>query len=78
MSKILAEYGGQKSTSIGTAKRLAKFLDDQMVKDKGFASACKLIISAKPVGAPVTEGAVPVAIFSAEESVKRTYLRRWL
>ena len=76
MSRTLAEYGGQKSTSISTAKRLSEFLGDQMVKDKGLA--CKFIISAKPIGAPVTERAVPVAIFSAEESVKRTYLRRWL
>ncbi|KAF5354069.1 hypothetical protein D9756_007250 [Leucocoprinus leucothites] len=76
MSKTLAEYGGQKSTSISTARRLAEFLGDQMVKDKGLA--CKFIISAKPSGAPVTERAVPVAIFSAEESVKRVYLRKWL
>ena len=32
MSKTLAEYEGQKSTSISTAKRLAEFLGDQMVK----------------------------------------------
>ncbi|KIJ49176.1 hypothetical protein M422DRAFT_28152 [Sphaerobolus stellatus SS14] len=76
MSKTLAEYGAQKSTSISTARRLAEFLGDQMVKDKGLA--CKFIISQKPIGAPVTERAVPVAIFSAEESVKRTYLRKWL
>jgi DNA polymerase epsilon subunit 1 len=76
MSKTLAEYAGQKSTSISTARRLAEFLGDQMVKDKGLA--CKFIISQKPIGAPVTERAVPVAIFSAEESVKRTYLRKWL
>ncbi|KAI0330341.1 DUF1744-domain-containing protein [Cubamyces sp. BRFM 1775] len=76
MSKTLAEYGGQKSTSISTARRLAEFLGDQMVKDKGLA--CKFIISAKPMGAPVTDRAVPVAIFSAEESVKKTYLRKWL
>ncbi|KAH9919999.1 uncharacterized protein BXZ73DRAFT_92015 [Epithele typhae] len=76
MSKTLAEYAGQKSTSISTARRLAEFLGDQMVKDKGLA--CKFIISAKPMGAPVTERAVPVAIFSAEEGVKRTYLRKWL
>lgn len=76
MSKTLAEYGGQKSTSISTAKRLAEFLGDQMVKDKGLA--CKFIISARPIGAPVTERAVPVAIFSAEESVRRVYLRKWL
>ena len=76
MSKTLAEYAGQKSTSISTAKRLAEFLGDQMVKDKGLA--CKFIISARPQGAPVTERAVPVAIFSAEDSVKQTYLRKWL
>ncbi len=76
MSRTLAEYAGQKSTSISTAKRLAEFLGDQMVKDKGLA--CKFVISAKPMGAPVTERAVPIAIFSAEEGVKRTYLRRWL
>ncbi|GAA5995500.1 DNA polymerase epsilon catalytic subunit [Rhodotorula paludigena] len=76
MSKTLAEYAGQKSTSISTARRLAEFLGEQMVKDKGLA--CKFIISAKPSGAPVTERAVPVAIFSAELSVKRHFLRKWL
>ncbi|GEM10836.1 DNA polymerase epsilon catalytic subunit A [Rhodotorula toruloides] len=76
MSKTLAEYAGQKSTSISTARRLAEFLGEQMVKDKGLA--CKFIISTKPVGAPVTERAVPVAIFSAELSVKRHFLRKWL
>jgi DNA polymerase epsilon subunit 1 len=76
MSKTLAEYAGQKSTSISTARRLAEFLGEQMVKDKGLS--CKFIISTKPVGAPVTERAVPVAIFSAELSVKRHFLRKWL
>jgi DNA polymerase epsilon subunit 1 len=76
MSKTLAEYAGQKSTSISTARRLAEFLGEQMVKDKGLA--CKFIISAKPLGAPVTERAVPVAIFDAEEGVKRHFLRKWL
>ncbi|KAG8956944.1 DNA polymerase epsilon catalytic subunit [Tulasnella sp. 419] len=76
MSKTLAEYGAQKSTAISTAKRLAEFLGDQMVKDKGLA--CRFVISEKPTGAPVTERAVPVAIFSAEEGVKRTYLKKWL
>ncbi|PWN28583.1 putative POL2-DNA polymerase epsilon, calytic subunit A [Jaminaea rosea] len=76
MSKMLSEYGSQKSTAITTAKRLAEFLGAQMVKDKGLA--CKFIISAKPFGAPVTERAVPVAIFNAEESVKQHYLRKFL
>jgi DNA polymerase epsilon subunit 1 len=76
MSKKLEEYGEQKSTSISTAKRLAEFLGDQMVKDAGLA--CKYIISRKPEGAPVTERAIPLAIFQSDSAVKRYYLRRWL
>jgi len=76
MSKKLEEYGGQKSTSISTAKRLAEFLGDQMVKDAGLA--CKFIISRKPEGSPVTDRAVPLAIFQSEPAVKRHFLRKWL
>lgn len=76
MSRKLDEYGEQKSTSISTAKRLAEFLGDQMVKDKGLS--CKFIISKKPEGAPVTERAIPLAIFQTEDGVKKYYLRRWL
>jgi hypothetical protein len=61
---------------ISTARRLAELLGDQMGEDKGLA--CKFIISQKPVGAPVTERAVPVATLAAKESAKRTYLRKWL
>src|ERR1700733_1580278 len=76
MAKTLEEYGAQKSTSITTAKRLAEFLGEQMIKDKGLN--CKYIISSKPKNTPVTDRALPVAIFSAEESVKRYFLRKWL
>ncbi|ODQ80376.1 hypothetical protein BABINDRAFT_35491 [Babjeviella inositovora NRRL Y-12698] len=76
MSKTLEEYGTQKSTSITTAKRLGEFLGEEMVKDKGLA--CKYIISSRPANAPVTERAIPVAIFLSELGIKRTYLRRWL
>ncbi|KAI0001143.1 hypothetical protein BJV77DRAFT_958771 [Russula vinacea] len=69
MSKTLAEYGGQKSTSISTAKRLAEFWGTRWSRTKVWLATS---------GAPVTERAVPVAIFSAEESVKRTYLRKAL
>jgi len=99
MSKTLAEYGGQKSTSISTAKRLAEFLGDQMVKDAGvlcqklmlsentffekslknsLGLSCRFVISKKPEGAPVTERAIPLAIFEAEPSIKKHYLRKWL
>lgn len=76
MSKKLEDYGEQKSTSISTAKRLAEFLGEQMVKDAGLS--CKYIISRKPDGAPVTERAIPLAIFQSEVSVRRHHLRRWL
>ncbi|OMJ24716.1 DNA polymerase epsilon catalytic subunit A, partial [Smittium culicis] len=76
MSKTLESYGSQKSTAICTARRLAEFLGDQMVKDAGLA--CKLIISNKPAGAPVSERAIPVVIFQAEPEVKAMFLRRWL
>lgn len=76
MSKTLAEYGTQKSTSITTAKRLADFLGEQMIKDKGLN--CKYIICSRPKHAPVTERAIPVAIFSADTETKRRFLKKWL
>ncbi|XP_060547856.1 DNA polymerase epsilon catalytic subunit A [Pantherophis guttatus] len=76
MSRKLEDYGEQKSTSISTAKRLAEFLGDQMVKDAGLS--CRFIISKKPEGSPVTERAIPLAIFQAELSVRKHYLRKWL
>ncbi|KAL7839918.1 hypothetical protein SRHO_G00265760 [Serrasalmus rhombeus] len=76
MSRKLEDYGEQKSTSISTAKRLAEFLGDQMVKDAGLS--CRYVISRKPEGSPVTERAIPLAIFQAEASVKKHFLRKWL
>ena len=58
------------------AQRLAEFLGDQMVKDAGLA--CKFIIACKPADAPVTERAIPVTIFEAEEPVRVHFVRRWL
>uniref|UniRef100_A0A8C4T9X8 DNA polymerase epsilon catalytic subunit n=1 Tax=Erpetoichthys calabaricus TaxID=27687 RepID=A0A8C4T9X8_ERPCA len=76
MSRRLEDYGDQKSTSISTAKRLAEFLGDQMVKDAGLS--CRYVISRKPEGSPVTERAIPLAIFQAETSVRKHFLRKWL
>lgn len=75
ISKTVEDYDG-KSTSLTTAARLADFLGPEMVKDKGLN--CNLIISRLPAGSPTTERAIPVAIFSAEPSVKRYFLRKWL
>lgn len=76
MSGRLDEYEGQKSTSITTAKRLGEFLGQDMIKDKGLT--CKMIIAAKPYGEKVTERAIPTAIFSTEDAVKRHFLKKWL
>jgi DNA polymerase epsilon subunit 1 len=57
MSKKLEEYGAQKSTSITTAKRLAEFLGDEMVKNAGLATT--FIVSKEPRGSPVTERTIP-------------------
>lgn len=46
MSKSLAEYGEQKSCAVTTAKRLADFLGDVMVKDKGLR--CQYIVACEP------------------------------
>ena len=38
----------------------------------------QFFIARQPEGAPVTERAIPVAIFHAEDSVRKHFLRRWL
>ena len=67
MSRSLEDYGDAKSCALTTAKRLGQFLGDEMIKDKGLN--CRYIISRLPDGAPVSERAIPVAIFSAEPKV---------
>lgn len=75
MSKSMDEYEGRKSCAISTAKRLAQFLGDERIKDKGLN--CTWVIAAKPENQSTTERAIPVSIFSAEPSVSRAYLRKW-
>lgn len=43
MSKSLEEYGDRKSCAITTAKRLAQFLGDERIKDKGLA--CNYVVA---------------------------------
>jgi DNA polymerase epsilon subunit 1 len=76
MSRQLEDYGGQKGTSQTTARRLAEFLGAELIRDKGLN--CKFIISEQPYGAPVTERAVPTAIWKASPNVTQRYLRKWL
>lgn len=46
MSKSLSDYGDQKSCAVTTARRLADFLGDTMVKDKGLH--CQYIVAREP------------------------------
>ncbi|KAI3461306.1 hypothetical protein Pfo_017969 [Paulownia fortunei] len=75
MSKSLADYGEQKSCAVTTAKRLADFLGDAMVKDKGLL--CQYIVACEPKGTPVSERAVPVAIFETEGEIMKFYVKKW-
>ncbi|KAK2962332.1 putative DNA polymerase epsilon catalytic subunit A [Blattamonas nauphoetae] len=77
MSKGLAEYEGQKSNSITTARRLGELLGEDMVKDKGLA--CSFVIARLPVGKPVSERSIPVEVFKLEDDLlRKKYLRSWL
>ncbi|XP_022730050.1 DNA polymerase epsilon catalytic subunit A-like isoform X3 [Durio zibethinus] len=75
MSKSLADYGEQKSCAVTTARRLADFLGDTMVKDKGLR--CQYIVACEPRGTPVSERAIPVAIFETDTEIMKFYLRKW-
>lgn len=76
MSRKLDDYEKQRSCAITTAKRLAEFLGQEMIKEKGLA--CSYIISKKPAGTMVTDRAIPVAIFSIEPIKQRYFLAQWL
>ncbi|KAJ4832189.1 DNA polymerase epsilon catalytic subunit A [Turnera subulata] len=75
MSKSLADYGEQKSCAVTTARRLADFLGDTMVKDKGLR--CQYIVACEPKGTPVSERAVPVAIFETDAEIMKFYVKKW-
>ncbi|CAN6479373.1 unnamed protein product [Victoria cruziana] len=75
MSKSLVDYGEQKSCAVTTAKRLADFLGDTMVKDKGLR--CQYIVAREPQGTPVSERAIPVAIFETDAEIMKFYVRKW-
>uniref|UniRef100_A0A915D7G5 DNA polymerase epsilon catalytic subunit n=1 Tax=Ditylenchus dipsaci TaxID=166011 RepID=A0A915D7G5_9BILA len=74
VAKYTTSMKTQKSTSITTAKRLAEFLGDDMVKNAGLA--CRFIVSNYPIDAPVTERTIPLAIFQAEPKITCDYLRK--
>ncbi|EGG20436.1 putative DNA polymerase epsilon subunit A [Cavenderia fasciculata] len=75
MSRKLTEYEGQKSSAIGTARKMCEFLGDEIVKDAGLFTS--YIISCKPHGAPVTERTIPVEIFKTDEDKRAFFLKKW-
>lgn len=77
MSRQLEDYGDQKGTSLTTARRLGEFLGKEIIKDKGLN--CKFVIAELPPGKPVTERAIPTAIWKTEDpAVMKHYLKKWL
>lgn len=69
------DVAGRKSCAITTARRLAQFLGDERIRDKGLN--CNYVIARRPQNLPTSDRAVPVAIFSTENSVARSFLRKW-
>lgn len=66
---------GRKSCAITTARRLGQFLGDERIKDKGLN--CNYVVAKRPENLPTSERAIPVAIFSTEPAVARSFLRKW-
>ena len=76
MSRSLTSYAGAKTCQVTTAKRLVEFLGKQIGQSKGLK--CAYIIANRPLSASVTERAIPVPIFSADEGSKTFFLSKWL
>jgi DNA polymerase epsilon subunit 1 len=72
VGKTLQEYEGRKATSLTTASRIAELLGSDTVQGSGLSF--RLVIVRYPLGAPVTERAIPVEIFRSEPVVRRYYL----
>jgi len=77
MSRALEDYGGRRSCAITTATRLAAFLGDERVKDRGLRA--EYIVSRFPAGATPTDRCVPAAVFATgvPVPVARAWLGRW-
>ena len=67
MSKTLEEYGDRKSCAVTTAKRLAQFLGDERIKDKGLA--CNYVVATCAPSRRSAAVSLP--------SVHRTCAARW-
>jgi DNA polymerase epsilon subunit 1 len=72
----MEEYEDRKGVALTSAKRLGDFLGNEIIQGKGLN--CYFIVAQKPIGFPVSQRAIPVSIFNAEESIKVKYLKKWL
>lgn len=68
-------HAERKSMAITCASRLAEFLADEKLNDKGLT--CKYIVSQLPQGASTTERVIPVQIFQTKPSIAQKYLTEW-
>ena len=73
--RVITTRAGRKSCAITTARRLGQFLGDERIKDKGLN--CNYVVAKRPENLPTSERAIPVAIFSTEPAVARSFLRKW-
>lgn len=77
ISKVISEYGNQKSTSLTCARRQAELLGlKDISREKGVC--VNYIISKKPEGASVAERAIPIIVFQSDPKIKEVKLRSWL
>ncbi|GIQ86402.1 hypothetical protein KIPB_008252, partial [Kipferlia bialata] len=76
MRKTVAESAGNRSAAVTTATRLAAFLGETYLHTPSLK--CEYIIASQPVGASVTDRAIPVLIFQADREVRNAMLRDWL
>ncbi|CAJ0840170.1 8436_t:CDS:10 [Entrophospora sp. SA101] len=64
------------SSSRAVINRMSEFLGDEILKESKIT--CHFVISSKPRNALLSQRAIPVDIFFAEEEVKKAHLRKWL
>lgn len=67
-------YSVQRSCAVTTARWLADFLGDKLIKDK--VLCCQYIVDCEPRGIGVSEHAVPVAIFEIDAEIMKFYVRK--
>lgn len=73
MSRDLDCYSKLKSNILGTARKLAEFLGNDVLEEK---LKCEFIMSKYPVDAPTADRAIPVLIFKSAE--RDHFLKKWL